>query len=463
MNVAIDSTWIYQFNNALAALATPAGMIAIAIGVILLFLSLAFRNARMFVMSLMLWTASLGYYSAGRILVAPFEQIRTYGRGITTALLMILLIPALAAQKGWRRRALSGAALAFFIFEAVFTFREVLAGEASGGGFGRFALGSILYTLTFIVLAYGLPRWIQSPDDFQRAINAVGITAAIFCGVTFLQTMVNRAVIVDGNGRLFGTTGNPQHCAVELALMLTPLCYLVAGKGQKVIMRVLFGCVAAVAGIFLLWTGSRTGVLMALVGLVVMFRYRMGRLMLLASFAALFVMMFLSIYSTEDVVSEHLTSGEDTRSAIWEGQFQGFLAHPILGSDEGAFGYSENSYLATGARYGLVGVVPLLVFMWFGFRAIRRLSRAKRNLGDMRLAADMVLGNLLSLAVGAWFEAYLLGVLTMMVYMIYIDFALMNSLIDIAEVKSVQPHAFEPAMTEEQQAYAGYAPVAEAF
>jgi len=56
-----------------------------------------------------------------------------------------------------------------------------------------------------------------------------------------------------------------------------------------------------------------------------------------------------------------------------------------------------------------------------------------------------------------------LGVLTMMVYMIYIDFALMNSLIDIAEVKSVQPHAFEPAMTEEQQAYAGYAPVAEAF
>jgi hypothetical protein len=202
---------------------------------------------------------------------------------------------------------------------------------------------------------------------------------------------------------------------------------------------------------------------MGLVGLVVMFRYRMGRLVLLGSFAILFVMMFMSIYSSEDVVSEHLTSGQDTRSGIWSGQFQTFLEHPILGQDEGAFGYSENSYLATGARYGALGLIPLLAFMWIGFRTIRKLSRAKKNLGNLRLAADMVLGNLLSLAVGAWFEAYLLGVLTMMVYLVYIDFALMNSLIDIAEAQAIQPQAFEAVAPEEQQAYSGYAPVAQAF
>jgi O-antigen ligase len=230
-----------------------------------------------------------------------------------------------------------------------------------------------------------------------------------------------------------GTTGNPQHCAVVLGLCITPLCYLVSQPYQTFKKRIFFGGVAALAGIFLLWTGSRTGVLMGFVGLVVMYRYRMGRALLLASFAAIFVMIFLAVFSNVDIFSQHLISGEDTRTGIWRTQWDQFLSHPILGANFGLFGYSENSYLATAARYGIVGLIPLFIMLGIAGRSIVRLHRSRKFMGDFTLAADMVIGSLISLAVGAWFEAYLLGTLTFMVYLIYIDFALMNALIDLAE------------------------------
>src|SRR5439155_3242181 len=97
--------------------------------------------------------------------------------------------------------------------------------------------------------------------------------------------------------RLHGTTGNSQHAAVFIAMVLPALCYLVGSAREPKLWRVLFAAAMGFLCILLLWTGSRTGLLMATTAVLVFFRARLRGFVAVSLFVGLFVMLALQVYS----------------------------------------------------------------------------------------------------------------------------------------------------------------------
>ena len=70
--------------------------------------------------------------------------------------------------------------------------------------------------------------------------------------------------------------------------------------------------------------------------------------------------------------------------------------------------------------------------LYLGYRAANRLRRIRLILGQHGMMVDVIAAGLASLAVGAFTEGFLLGTLTLQVYIVYIYLALAAFLIDLS-------------------------------
>ena len=97
----------------------------------------------------------------------------------------------------------------------------------------------------------------------------------IFAGTNIVQVVVNRSA-AGINGRFSGTAGNPQHAATCIAAILPSVLVLLARKQESKLIRLMLVSTVALLLLLLGMTGSRTGVLMLAVGVIVLFRKRLG-------------------------------------------------------------------------------------------------------------------------------------------------------------------------------------------
>ena len=401
--------WEYQFNQFLQLLASPAGLLLLIGCGVLAGLAISKPWARLVVLALMIWSTTLTGSAVAtpgfdNTLIFPLEQLRDNTRVITLVCLGILLLPTLSVAKGWRRRLIAAPMVAFFVFQVMFSTMDTLLSDA-----GRGVLGLGIVVMTLFVLGRGISAGVQDRRTADAVIKAVGAAAALFVLASSVQGIINPDAI-KRSGRFYATTANPQFAATTIGVMMPVVAYLIIQKGIGRFWRLAMCCTMGLLVVFLLWTGSRTGMLMSTIGLVMLFRLRLGKLAVAAAAAAVALLVGLQLFGGELAGADRLISLEDTRSGAWLSMWDAFQSNPLLGSASYSSFGSENSFLWTAARYGVLGFVPLIIatfaYLWFALKLqLLRGSLDKPH----RLLADLVVSVVLTVGAGALFEGYLLG------------------------------------------------------
>jgi hypothetical protein len=446
-----------QFDAFWEMLGSPVGIIGIIGMLVLMVVLVLSRRSKWGVLTALLFVSTLSFrteYGSTAVvhLAFPIEQIRNQGRAICLALLIALLVPLVMRRRGWRRKFLVGGAGMFFLFQLVWTFRTAIA------GFGeRAILSAIIYVLIFLVVGIGVSLWLEDWADVHRAVRCIGVAGILFLLGTCYQLAINRSAAL-GNGRLYGISANPQFAGVLIAVSLPPCLYLLARRGESKLWRMALIASVGFLILLLLWTGSRTGVLAAAVGIGLLFRARLGKWVLVGLATAVFVVLALQIYG-ESAASgmEHVLDTTNTRSAVWHELLHEFQESPLWGQmDE--YDVQENSYLSTAAHAGLFGLAPLLLVILLVSWTLLKLQRLRRHLGEHALVADLVIAGLTSIGVAAIFEGILLGTLTISVFAIYIYLAIAAFLLDAVAAGNLPGAERAPLPLEHYGDYAEPAP-----
>jgi len=429
------------FSTAYSALFTPLGLTAVILGLLVTVATLTSRGWRWGVLAIALWTTTFELAAGDPALVGhlwgPLELIRANNRFLATAAMLALLLPSIFSSRGWRVRLISGAAIAFLTLEFVYSGRLLLANMTER------ALGSVgVFIMLFIVLGRGVSAWLQEPGHAVAALRAVAFGAVIFIGANALQLVISPHDAI-WNTRLNGTAGNPQHMAMDMAAFLPAILFLLLRREEPKFNRIFLAGTVGLMAIMLGMTASRTGVLMVLVALVVMFRHWLGKFLKMAIIACVVTFLGSLLFPDTTMQTDRFMSTENTRSVVWSQLISDFEDHPLIGIVYDQPGIRESSYLSVAARLGVVGLAPLGLMVYLGFRGIRTLRRVRPLLGEHVMLADVVAAGVMSLAVGAVSEGFMLGTLTLQVYMIYLYLSLMTFLIDFAAQTATTQVSYE--------------------
>ena len=181
--------------------------------------------------------------------------------------LSCMAVGSLFIPRGTRRSLYHPALLSFFAMQML-----ICAKLLSCGNYNRGILTIIVFTVTFCSLVVGLGASIQRIEDCKKALWAILGSVFIIVLFTTHELIVKRSGVVI-NSRLYAVAFNPQSAGTIFALSITLVSYLLTStRGLKSNLAKPFLIVTlGLSTIFLLWTGSRTGLLSAVVGLTIPF------------------------------------------------------------------------------------------------------------------------------------------------------------------------------------------------
>jgi hypothetical protein len=441
---------LYQLDTLIRLLGTPPGVFLAAV-IVAMFLFSFGRPGRWVVLTVLLFisTLSFGMEALQNPLITPLQELRFAAEPLVFTFLMFLVLPSFFSRGAPLRTPFLAAALAFWFFEMVYSLHIAISVEAQHG-----VLAMIIFTVILIVMGFGLPHWIRGLPDVHSLARCMGAVALIFIVGTMAQVAVNRHAIIFAN-RLFAITGNPQHAAFILAILLLPICVLVASKRETTVMRFVWGATAGADVVMLLWTGSRTGALTALVGIALLFRRRIGTFLGVGVLGAIFVALFLAIFQPDAMSSQRIISTLDTRTGVWSRLLEKFEANPFFGTmSQNDFTAAESSYLTIAAHTGIVGLGLLGVVLWFLPGTLRRLARLRTVLHSEEdlILVDWASAGLLAILVGAFFEGVLLGTLNFMLLSIYFYLGILKFLSDESTIEAAT-HGPLTALIENEPSY----------
>lgn len=419
-----------QLEYAMHMLGTAPGVIVAALCVMLFFFSFMERG-RWLVISLLLYISMFesALKDLGNGLIPPFDQIRYVAQPLTMLLLGFLLVPALFVAARRKGSGLFNPVTYFWLVEFIYGLHLAMSADLTRG-----TLAIVVYTIILIALGFGLPRWLRDMDDLYAAIRCIAWAGVLFAVSTTIQLLINRSAAIS-NDRLYAITANPQHAAVMLAVCLVPACFLLSSARENLPMRFMWGAATGLFVVLLVWTGSRTGVLAALVGLGLAFRRRIGMLLGAGVIVVCFVFAFLAAFQTAGGNAARLVSILDTRSETWGHLLADFQAEPLFGKVTSRdWGAGESSYLTIAARTGSIGLAALVIFLWSLAATLRRVGRMRAALEspDDRNLIDLAVAGLASLLTAAFFEGLLVGTLTFMLLSFYFYLGLIRFLNDLA-------------------------------
>lgn len=410
-----------QVQYFLNVLLTPSGiglaLAAAAAVAIILFTGRGFPVlllAAMFCLTTMLQDVTL----TRNVLIGPLQSLRNVARPLALAFLLVAALTVVQIPSGSRLRVIGFTAASFFAFQ-LFFLSEMLIGSP-----GKAVLSFISVPCMFFVCVVGLGKRMQDRESTRSALEIFAWLTMAFIGANMAQLVIDRSNALVAS-RLAGIAGNAQQMGGLCTLFLLLNVYLFNDLPSKRPLRWLCAGMIGVLALWILWTGSRTSVLAAMVGIVFTFRLRLGRLALLGVLGGMVLLVAMSFFeeSTENIA--RLTSGANTRAAVWANSLEAFEGSPIFGTMP--LGYesgSESSYISVLANMGIIGACAMLVpfgsMVLGAFRALR--LRAMRP--DLGAQCDCYVGIVAALLVMNAFEAFAFGVLSLPVMIMYSMFAL---------------------------------------
>ncbi len=268
------------------------------------------------------------------------------------------------------------------------------------------ALYGVLLNLPLALLVPAMLRSGVTPIDLLKLIVRVGLVMTAMISVQFA---VNRHLLVIGMGHRFtALIGNSNQAATMLAGMATCAAWLAVHGPLR--SRLFYTAAAAGFVAFLIWTGSRGGALLFLMGLTATFYSRAGRAMiLLPAFGLMLVVMF-EIASALDIrlVSRNLLEMNDSRSEAWHLMIEGIRDNPWIGVGPVDNRGSENSFLLAWSLYGIGALAILIAMVIAGVALAIRWVRARPSIHPgARPLLDLCIGNIATFFAGSIVEGYL--------------------------------------------------------
>ncbi|MBL0928426.1 MAG: O-antigen ligase family protein [Phycisphaerales bacterium] len=267
--------------------------------------------------------------------------------------------------------------------------------------------------VSLVPLLYLIPALLQDENDIFALFRWMMVALGVWAAACTVQFVINQDLLYSGSTKRFqGLSGNPQHAAVYLAFSAVAALFLFFND-PKHRYRPLWAVMSALAFVLILWTGSRTGVGMFVIGGGIVALTRLGRTVLLLPIAGLIGFAIMSVLDAFGVQFDiaGLTSRGDNRTAAWGRLFQQILEHPLfgVGGTEETLA-SENSYLYAMASYGLGAGLALLALLLVTIRLASRLVALRRRVAPRHKAIiDLVLAGNLMYFSGALFEGYMIA------------------------------------------------------
>jgi hypothetical protein len=395
---------------------SPAAVLLIFGGVVWIGGAIRYNELRWMLFGLTMYIASVAKFfdsyteKFGPPLNWPFEFIAMNNRPIALLLLSALfLLCFLSSSKTTAKFLPSKMMLPIHAIQAMIFLKVFESGKSDD-----YAIqAGLIFLAIGIVAALGLRQWAYGTNSVYFFTIAVCSSSFLFAIATEWHLFTNPSAIHIGS-RLMGTTANPQHAAVFLSLSLPAVIYLLTSKTSiPRWMQLTFLLPLLIMNLhLLLLTGSRTGLLMAIVAITIQccFLFK-GAFLTIALIASIALAVLPQLIGNESL--ERYVSMEDTRTLVWRAQWEVFLANPVFGAPhEGAqFRAAENSWLAVMASFGIVGIACLIWLLVAFLGTAKELWKRRHNFG-YREDAGFMLASIFTLFAGSFFEAYLLGVIT---------------------------------------------------
>jgi O-Antigen ligase len=459
----MNKTFIDQL---ISFISTPLGMIGIAIGLLMVVKASRDRPTGWLLFSLCCFASSLSMFGDRwtRVpppLIFPLQQIRSYGRPLTIVLLILLVFLALQTQNNWRQKTIPKAieylmAVQFVIFAKTWIYSDQ-----------EFALISAL-TFGGIIFMFksGLGRWMQNDENFHLAVKSIAVAGLIFVVANGCQFLINRYPITFVQGRFIGTTGNPQHAAVLLAATIPCLMFAIQNLPRWNFAKFLWLATLMTTIYFLLLTGSRTGLIMGGISILLFYRNNGGawvRVLLFLAISAALIVPFLGADSLSSSstgidtnVSDRFTSTNNTREEVWNGLWTTFSNNIVFGAPlqyGSRLGYAENSWLSAGATLGLVGFIPMMMVGWESVKMIWQLNQLGNRNSYYFFQSSTVIAGLGSMLIGSCFEAYLLGNITFSL-LAFLTYLMMGGyLLEVDRFRTYQARQEAEYVEEQEKVY----------
>lgn len=453
---------MHHLNKLIEFIASPPGLLLLACGVIWVFLAVQRPLARWAMFGAAMYAASLQKYFDPWLEIfwppfsGPVEMAVNNGRPLSVMLLAALVVVAAVTRTSRVSIRVTPLLAPIHAIQALIFAKLLFA----GGDLALTIQAGIIFILIGLFAATGLRQWSFQQQSMAPVAVALTTTGLLFVAVSELHLLINPGAVMR-HGRLMGTTANPQHAAVLLAISLLGPVYLLASRRQLP-QWVPFASIVLCAGIIhlLLLTGSRTGMAMSLIGALVFLRRRLSTAAIVGICAGTVLLVVLrDAFDSRPLDTRHnverMVDMSDTRTHVWRAQWHTFIRHPLFGRPEigDQFRSGENSWLGLMAATGVLGVgvlLWLLVRIAMNVRDLYRFIPLKYRLLDV----DFCVAGLLAIFAGSFFEAYLLGVITMPVLFIAMLSAACESTIrDCKRHALVRPqgrlHVAPPEMSSE--------------
>ena len=418
----MNKTFIDQL---ISFISTPLGIIGIAIGLLMVVKASRDRPTGWLLFSLCCFASSLNIFvdpwtKVTPALIFPLQQIRSFGRPLAIVLLILLVFLALQTQSNWRQRTLPKAIEYLITVQFVIFAKMMIYSDREFALISALTFGGIVF-----VFKMGLGRWMQNDENFHLAVKSIAVAGFIFVVANGFQFLINRYPITFVQGRFMGTTGNPQHAGVLLAATVPCLMFMIQNLPRWNFAKFLWVATLMVTIYFLVLTGSRTGLLMGGISILLFYRNNGGawvKVLLFLAIAAALIVPFLGADSLSSSstgldakVSDRFTSTNNTRADVWDGLLTTFSENIVFGAPleyGNRLGYAENSWLSAGATLGLFGFIPMMMVGWESVKMIWKLNQLGNRDSYYFFQSSTVIAGLGSMLVGSCFEAYLLGNIT---------------------------------------------------
>lgn len=349
-------------------------------------------------------------------LVFPLQQLRQYGRLITIGLLVLITSYWLKKQKD---RHINPLLDVFSIKTALLMIQFLIFVKNLIYGSPLIAILTFtVFLLVYFMFHKGVAYWFTSEKVFKRSVFCFLFAVILFVLMALYQSVFDSQAMLLFNGRFIGMTGNPQHAAVLLTSGV-PLFLACIIDTQKIWQKVLLVLGLLFSLYYLMITGSRTGLLMALIAILIfLIQYKAAGLKwgvfgVIVAFVLVGGLNYNPFTVEDEAVIGRLQSTENTREDVVEVQINQFTRSPIFGVKPRGdrLGFSENSYLAVAASLGIIGLIPLFFMIRGIAKMLFQLWKGARYSKNKHFYFLVVAG-LVSLLAGAFVEAYLLGNIT---------------------------------------------------
>lgn len=273
---------------------------------------------------------------------------------------------------------------------------------------------SIVFAVcTLIPLLFVSLVSIEEPLDLLLFLRSTMLMNIVWLGMCAVQFLANPSYLTVGNQyRFVGILNNPQHSGALFAFLSVFVLWLLLNDPVKKyrIFYIALGCVNVIC---LLWSGSRTGLGMGIIGISAVMYTKAGRSILIMPLVA--IAAYVGMKVVVDVLGidfgiSRLASTENTRDYAWWKLYTTGMQNPLFGVGTLESEKSENSWLFGFAAFGIgmlgLSILLTLLAMWECLRMIRLRFWLP---AFYRPYSDLIVGCIAMYFAGAVLEGYMVS------------------------------------------------------